>query len=84
MNLSFKSIAKSSLMIIGACVVFGEVKSCVNNPDKYYFKTKKKVQEVGKFIDKQLSQAKPTCDFNLAAANYSKGLQMAKNASKLV
>jgi len=87
MNLSFKSVAKSTLMIIGACVVFNEVKSCCNNPDKYYNKVKKEINKTEKNINKalkSLSQAKATCDYNLAAANYSKGLQMAKNtASKL-
>ena len=88
MNLSLKSVVKSSLMIIGACVVLGEVKSCVDNPDKYYNKVKKNIQKTEKNIDKAIksvSSTKSVCDFNLASANYAKGIQMVKNSAvKLV
>ena len=88
MNISFKSIAKSTLMIIGACVVFGEVKSCYNKPDKYFNKVKKEMNKTEMNINKalkSLSQTKAIYDYNLSVTNYAKGLQMVKNtASKLV
>ena len=87
MNVSFKSIVKSTLMIIGACVVFGEVKSCCNDPDKYYKKVQKEINKTEKNVNKflkPLSHNNSTIDYNIVSMNYAKGLQMVKNASSKV